>query len=556
MSPILSAKYVVKPKRPADLPHGRWLSDFGNLTNFEKDLVYACRNGSEYKQYLTPKFSEKGDLLKYDIVEIRATLIRFLALGGDNENPVHENGIRISGCCITGELNLNNSENICAISLKNCTFPEKISINNSKIVELILDGSSLSKGFSATSSYFKGSLLATRGFKNEGEFDIAQSKIGRDLDFQGSTLNNPDGICLNANGSIINGNVYLSAVRSKIDHKLYTIYGKLCKFESSGTIHFFRSHVFGDMILLGGEFKSNNKKRAFKMINTKIEKCLYFFYHGEEDKVNDEKANIVVDGHFKFEGSTVYSISDSKYTWNGENFSYDLHGLTYTIFVSNSPLDSESRKKWLLKQKYKDDNEKFFAQPWEQLIKVLREMGYPDQASEIAIAKQDTLRTEGKVKGWLRRPLHWIYGKLVGYGHRPQRMVYTMIFVCMFCALAFYCGRAHGMMGPSSPLIHASASFDHCGVRGDPHQYDWTSVSCQMPPEYTSFQPFFYSLDLILPLVDLQQDSDWSPIVSNANGKTLWAGRALRWLMWFEILFGWVASLTLVAVVGRLVEKD
>ena len=77
-----------------------------------------------------------------------------------------------------------------------------------------------------------------------------------------------------------------------------------------------------------------------------------------------------------------------------------------------------------------------------------------------------------------------------------------------------------------------------------------------MPPEYTTFQPFIYSLDLILPLVDLQQDSDWAPIVSNANGETLWAGRALRWLMWFEILFGWMASLTLVAVLGRLVDKD
>ncbi len=29
-----------------------------------------------------------------------------------------------------------------------------------------------------------------------------------------------------------------------------------------------------------------------------------------------------------------------------------------------------------------------------------------------------------------------------------------------------------------------------------------------------------------------------------------------RWLMWFEILFGWAMSLMLVAVLGRLVKKD
>lgn len=65
-----------------------------------------------------------------------------------------------------------------------------------------------------------------------------------------------------------------------------------------------------------------------------------------------------------------------------------------------------------------------------------------------------------------------------------------------------------------------------------------------------------YSLDLILPLVDLQQDSDWAPIAEGPTGHDLLAGAVLRWFMWFEILFGWTASLILVAVLGRLVEKD
>ena len=79
---------------------------------------------------------------------------------------------------------------------------------------------------------------------------------------------------------------------------------------------------------------------------------------------------------------------------------------------------------------------------------------------------------------------------------------------------------------------------------------------CPTPPDYSTPQPLAYSLDLILPLVDLQQDADWAPIVINANGNQLFWGYALRALMWFEILFGWTASLMLVAVLGRLVEKD
>ena len=83
----------------------------------------------------------------------------------------------------------------------------------------------------------------------------------------------------------------------------------------------------------------------------------------------------------------------------------------------------------------------------------------------------------------------------------------------------------------------------------------WTECP-GVPDEYSTFQPFIYSLDLILPLVDLQQDSDWAPIAEGPTGADLPAGVVLRWLMWFEILFGWAMSLMLVAVLGRLVDKD
>ena len=56
--------------------------------------------------------------------------------------------------------------------------------------------------------------------------------------------------------------------------------------------------------------------------------------------------------------------------------------------------------------------------------------------------------------------------------------------------------------------------------------------------------------------MNLQQDLDWAPIVINGKGEQLWGGYVLRGLLWFEILFGWAASLILVAVLGRLVDKD
>jgi hypothetical protein len=79
--------------------------------------------------------------------------------------------------------------------------------------------------------------------------------------------------------------------------------------------------------------------------------------------------------------------------------------------------------------------------------------------------------------------------------------------------------------------------------------------------EYTGFSPLAYSLDLILPLVDLQQERDWAPMIPTP--KNSWTAElselslkhVTRLVLWFEILFGWLASLLLVAVVSGLSKR-
>jgi hypothetical protein len=68
-------------------------------------------------------------------------------------------------------------------------------------------------------------------------------------------------------------------------------------------------------------------------------------------------------------------------------------------------------------------------------------------------------------------------------------------------------------------------------------------------------------LDLILPLVDLQQEHDWAPRIPTAENS--WIGEmkahslkhVTRIVVWFEILFGWMSSLLLVAVVSGLTKR-
>jgi hypothetical protein len=161
----------------------------------------------------------------------------------------------------------------------------------------------------------------------------------------------------------------------------------------------------------------------------------------------------------------------------------------------------------------------------------------------------------------LTRAFHGVYGWIAGYGYRPTRIIGRMVMLWLVCTLAFEAGREFGYFGPANPVLHSNPAYADCGAPGDvladgrPAHF-WHTPACPAPPEYSTLFPLVYSADLILPLVDLQQDRDWAPMVVNGAGEQLFWGYVLRALMWFEILFGWFASLMFVAIVSRLVEKD
>ena len=242
--------------------------------------------------------------------------------------------------------------------------------------------------------------------------------------------------------------------------------------------------------------------------------------------------------------------------WRGGRHSLD--GFRYDQIVGFT--DASVRIEWLKLQKEDHLNSDFKPQPWEQLIKVLRDMGHPAEASAVAVAKQQQMRVAGVIKGPLRRPLHWLYGLLAGYGHRPLLTVRAMALVWFLCSLAYWAAAdRYAAIGPANPVITSAALYPDaeklCGHGNEPGKARWTECP-GVPDEYSTFQPFIYSLDLILPLVDLQQERDWAPIAEGPTGHDLLPGALARWLMWFEILFGWAMSLMLVAVLGRLVDKD
>ena len=85
----------------------------------------------------------------------------------------------------------------------------------------------------------------------------------------------------------------------------------------------------------------------------------------------------------------------------------------------------------------------------------------------------------------------------------------------------------------------------------------YTSKNCakSMPSEHSEFQPFWYSFDVLLPVVNLRQQDDWSPRVTHVDGSNWWAGRLVRWWEWFQIAAGWVLSLLFVSAIGGIIKR-
>ena len=518
-----------KPKRPSHLPHGRWLGDFEEenpLSAAEKALVAACARGEAWEP-------EDWDGKRPDEATpantIRAGLIRFLLLGGDAEHPVHEDGVELHGARIDDELDLHQMQSSLCLFVHLCYFLKAPILVDASMPTLALDGS-FCPGLLADGLILKGDLLLRNGFHSVGVVSLVGAEIEGSIDCCEGHFDHAKCIAINTHRATVKSGVYLRD-----------------GFKAEGEVRLIGTVIGGNIDFSDGHFFCENGK-AINASRLIVGGNLFL-----------RRANVV--GTIEITTVEVGTLADDDFScWQGGR--HLLDGFHFKRIIGFT--DAARRIEWLKLQREDQLTSDFKPQPWEQLIKVLREMGHHEDASDIAVAKQLQMRYAGVIKGPLRRSLHWLYGLLAGYGHRPLRTLGAMALVWLACSATFYAGRHAGLMGPSDPLIHANPQWEHCGAPGEidmevkprPKPKLFWADGCTLPSEYTTLQPALYSLDLILPLVDLQQEADWSPIVSNESGERLWWGHLLRATMWFEILFGWAMSLMLVAVLGRLVDKD
>jgi sRNA-binding regulator protein Hfq len=271
------------------------------------------------------------------------------------------------------------------------------------------------------------------------------------------------------------------------------------------------------------------------------------------------------------------SLLDDKTSWGKNNH---LNGFTYRSLDHDAPMKPKFRIKWLEKQAR--DTGSYRPQPWRQLQKTLMAMGHDAEAREIGIAHEE-FRYANRIVGQLppkptlydklsaplTRGLHRIYGALAGYGYKPLKLVLFSVGIWFICSWVYWFSALAGYLGPTNPIVFQNPKYGYKEKNCIYERQEFCiSVPLDnwywlpsLPAEYTTFSPMAYSLDLILPLVDLGQEKDWGVLVPTPKKVPVeeilhfsW-GHILRLIVWFEILWGWVASLMLVAVISGLVRN-
>jgi hypothetical protein len=551
--------------------------------------------------------SERPDVIS-SINRIRAELIRFLALGGDALHPVPEQGVMLFGAWITGKLNLHLCRAASPLFLEKCVVEKAPFLASAQIRELGFTGSFL-PGLDADGLKVLGNVNMGDGFKAEGEVRLLGAVIGGNLSCSGGQFNNADGVALNADGLKVSGSVNMDdGFKAEGDVRLLGVViggdvncrGGRFSNEGGYALNADRLKVSGNVDMDDG-FKSEGEVRLLGAVIGGNLSCDGGQFTNADGNALTADGLKVSGGFFlrdaNFMGSVglmaahIGTLIDDQSCWKSGK--YILDGLHYDRIIGFT--DADSRIKWLNAQDADQLNEQGFApQPWEQLIKVLREMGHNADAAEISIAKQKAMYKAGRIGKrlpdkndqekstapsafWTRQKLKWprlklasynimargwhrFYGITAGYGHRPSRILVCMVTSWLVCSLLYWAAADHfAVFGPSNPIITSATLYPdadtYCGHGNEPGKQRWTECP-GVPDEYSTFQPFIYSLDVILPLIDLQQERDWAPIAEGPTGKDLLMGVVVRWMMWLEILFGWFASLMFVAIISRLVEKD
>jgi hypothetical protein len=555
------------------------LADFRPLLPAEEDVVAGLPSGD---------FDRLGDGSrphepKEDRV-IRAHFLRFLLLGGDEDCRPHEKGIRLRGAWIAGPLDLEACRILRDIGLNNCHFDTAPNLNSAVIERLFLDGSSL-PGLSAERVEARGGLYL-RGAEVDGEVRLISATFGGNVECDGASFRPVSGPSLNAEG-IEARRIHLRGARctgplilagAELDAD-FDCAGMTLAAPGDVAINAGAIDVGGSVVLRATAIEGEVRLLAAR-IGADLDCSGARIANPGRDGLQLSRATIAgvfflrdgaeVDGTLAMTGATIGSIHDEAPSWpkRGDLL---LNRCLYSAFIGG-PVDAESRLDWLSRQSPERWGEDFWPQPYEQLASVLQEMGHEDDARTVLIAKEGLQRaarrkrTHNSFARVLMAAIDAVLKVTVAYGRQPLLAFVWLLFFWALGVAVFGYAESRGAFRPTSPVVLRQPEWTLCGIpkteqrelaatgqlangRAEPGQTQLSCFRAQWEAaSFPIFSPWMYSLDNLLPVLDLEQKSVWSPDPAKP-----W-GQMARLYFYVQAILGWTLSLLAVAGFSGLVR--
>jgi len=556
------------------------LADFAPLTPAEEQIVAQLRQGdlNRLGDGHIPGASNPHCL-------VRAEILRFILLGGDDATRPHEKGISVSGGWIEGSLDLEGCRIPRDIELQDCYLEAVPNLRSAIIDNLFLNGSQLPglqavriearggiylRGATVTGEIrlsggrLNGSLecdgvkidcpgdwaivadglaarsVLLRGAIVQGGIDLIGARLGASLDVTGATIVRPTGIAINADSLDVGGGVMLRGATIE------------------GETRLIGARLGGDLDATG--VKLSQPGETALHINRAVIRGGFLLCKGA-----------VVHGALDMTAASIDTIHDEEACWpaNGDLL---LNRCLYNAFIGG-PVDAARRLDWLARQEPSRWGEDFWPQPFEQLALVLHEMGHGDDARAVLISKERLQRSakRQRVSNPLWRRLLAIkdsfLGITVGYGRQPLRSFGWLFIFWILGVSIFAFAEMQSAIKPNSPVVLRSPEWTMCSIlqseqRFMPSTEQWargraaegqSQLDCfrdQLEASsFPSFNSWMYSLDTLFPVLTMGQKEIWRPDPSKQWGSLIMT------YFYFQEVVGWALSLLAIAGFSGLVKS-
>lgn len=333
-----------------------------------------------------------------------------------------------------------------------------------------------------------------------GALVLRGTRVKEDLTMDGAQLTGlrPDPIALDGDGLVVGGMVNLEEFRHDDSSS---------RFSADGTVSFAGAEISGALMCRGARFRSRpgpdgpdprdrpalslNLARVVKGINLVDSKC---------------------DGWQDLSYASTELFEDDAGAWPLPG-DLDVTGFRYVRLTNSGTLDD--RLGWLRRQA------DFSPLPYEQLMTEFRAQGRPDWASRVGVEKE---RRSYREQGVRLRSL--LLRLLIGYGYRPARaLAWLVLLIALTTAVFWRAGEQNAMVSTQQALVRAE----------------------QCTASYPCFSPLAYSVDIVVPLLNLRQAEYWQPDAAHGQGRRLYS--------WTAAVLGWVLSTLGIAGLSGVLQR-